>query len=519
LLVADRQSEKWPGLGNKSSMRALGSTKAETAGVRSRELPAAAIAGWQFVVAAIFGLAQSIWIIRSFNGMSSQEALVTTAGLRTLDGHGLDDRYLESLPSSLLWPVISGLGYRLAGDSGSRLLSLALVAATFLALFAASRRLFGERAAAGSAVIMALAAPFLALGHLAVAESLAIAAISVSLWATIRLIDDEHRLWIVLASLALIVAALAQYRAGLAILPLTLIIAFRRGNRSPLDLLCLWGVFTLAAIIYFDAFSDQVADVVSWKMIGNPYPVEAHAASTAGAVMVIALWGFLPAMAGFLAARNVGERRVIATILAGTGAAWSALLLLSADTSQSLLFPDLAIGLVFGVPVLGSLLALPGDRFARSVVTAIVLVSVLTLGALQVSAFDRSWVDYGTINDQLVDDSTPETQVLANERWPIALSLYDAGVIDEPGDVVDGEMLFVSDVIFDLCAFTWMVDEPAFHPWDAFVTEAFSSCGAVAEIAKASQERAVLEVGIFPDELTSDVRLLRNESLFTGEAS
>ena len=82
----------------------------------------------------------------NYNGPFFDEGIYITAGMRTLEGYGLSDRYMTWFGGSLLWPILAGVGYRSAGLTGARTVALLATTAGFLAFIQATKNLFGARA-------------------------------------------------------------------------------------------------------------------------------------------------------------------------------------------------------------------------------------------------------------------------------------------------------------------------------------------------------------------------------------
>ncbi len=72
------------------------------------------------------------------------EGIYVTAGLRTLQGHGIADNYLGWFSGSLLWPVIAALGWKLAGLAGARAAAALCVSAGLAGMVGATGNLLGR---------------------------------------------------------------------------------------------------------------------------------------------------------------------------------------------------------------------------------------------------------------------------------------------------------------------------------------------------------------------------------------
>jgi hypothetical protein len=464
----------------------------------------------QAAIAGIFFLSQIAWITRDLHGLSSSESQMGAIGLRTLDGLGLSDRYLESLAGSHLWPVIAAAGYQAGGGVGARLMALLLTSAALLLLYSATRNLFGERAAIWTLAAFAASAPFAITGHQALMEPLAIAALSGGLWASTRLAADDHRKWIAVIAVLMVVATMAQYRAGLALIPISLVIGVLRGRRSRIDLVVLWAIVALGLIVYFDVFTDQLAKLSLRALLFDPYEGAAPFASTQTKVLLIALWGIVPLVAGCLAWwRLQAQRRLIGALLCGP-LLWTAALLAFADFDDSLVYPDLSLGLIFVLPVAGLFLAsISQTRWNLAGIAAVLGVLALA-GAIQTSTYAQSWVDYGPINETLARDAQPGELVMANDPWPVRLALYESGNIERLSDVVEEETLLGGDVIYDFCEFTWIVSESLIQPWSSFVRPSVESCGEIETVYSNREIIRSLDSVMLPQASTGTIEVSRN---------
>lgn len=472
-----------------------------------------------YVIAAIaivlsFAFLQVIHILRQFNSPSTVEAHTAIAGLRTLDGYGWSDGYLRVLPGSLLWPVLSGGAFELWGTSGPRIVGLLLLLTGFLALLAATRDLFGPRAAGFTAGALALSAPFWIAGHLGSMEALALAATCIAIWSIVQLTRFDHRGWLLFATAMLSVAMLAHYRAVLMLVPATMLLAALRQRRAPIDIGLMWLLSGLAAVVYFDVFSNQIVDVLSPQQVfGLTTGMEAIESASATRA-IVALWGVVPLLIACLAwHRNQALRPVIAAFIVGP-AIWVTLWFLSAPSGATLVYLDLALGTILLFPAVGLALArLDWDR-ARMAVLAIAVVGLALLSAQQTYAFDQGWPDTSEPVATLTGAVQPGDQVLSNERWPYALALYEADRIATPDDVLDEALLFDRDVVFDFCSYSWFVESPTFDPWSPLVMTGIGACGTFEPVLTASSQVAMLNDGLHKQEETVQTTVRRNTDPF-----
>ncbi|CAN5608288.1 hypothetical protein BH23CHL5_BH23CHL5_06860 [soil metagenome] len=431
-----------------------------------------------WVILAVLALGQLIRVARGFNGESTEEALYITSGFRAWHGDAVSDQLLTLLPGSVLWPAISAAGYELLGLPGARLLSLTFFLVAFSATVLGTRNLFGQRAAEFTAVSMAVSAPFLAVAHLALMESFALAGMAAAFFALTMLIERDDRTLLLLGSLGLTLAVLGQFRSMIFVIPLGLLLLTMRGRKGRLDLIVLFLSSSLGFIVYFEAFSQQVEIAMESFQFLTPHLSTGDFASASTKRGLLLIWGALPLLIAIYGCwRATGKERRMAISLIVLPVCWLLALLFLAEPSRLLVFPDLAAGSLMAYPVIGlglSYLSLRGPNLAS---LGLAFVLVLLVSLVHVGGFDRSWPDYRPLSDRIVAGMDPGDGVLVNEQWPFAVVLYDAGLIETPDDLVDAEMILGNSELLDLCAFEWMVELSEPLAWPAFVGSAATSCG------------------------------------------
>ena len=109
------------------------------------------------------------------NGPFLDEGIYLAAGLRTLQGHGISDNYLTWFSGSLMWPVIAAFGWKLLGLAGARAAAAICVTVGLAGMLKATGNLFGMRVRAATALAAVFSGPVIALAHLAVYDTLAVA--------------------------------------------------------------------------------------------------------------------------------------------------------------------------------------------------------------------------------------------------------------------------------------------------------------------------------------------------------
>ena len=104
----------------------------------------------------------------NYNGPFFDEAIYIVGGQRTLEGHGYSDGYLVWFGGSLLWPVLSAIGFRAAGLVGTRFIALAGMTICLAAIARAADNLFDAQAGFWTTLTLAISGPFIAIARLGV---------------------------------------------------------------------------------------------------------------------------------------------------------------------------------------------------------------------------------------------------------------------------------------------------------------------------------------------------------------
>ena len=199
------------------------------------------------------------------------EGIYVTAGLRTLQGHGIADNYLGWFSGSLLWPVIAALGWKLAGLAGARAAAALCVTAGMAGMAAAAGNLFGARIRAFAVLAAVTSGPVIALAHLAVYDTSAVAFAGGAFWAVTEFLRRDDRAWLVGAALLYALAGLSKYPVLSFIAPpLALLILTARGRRAALDLFLFAMVAGAVLLVYFMADRAQLIGFMSFRTHENP---------------------------------------------------------------------------------------------------------------------------------------------------------------------------------------------------------------------------------------------------------
>jgi len=421
-----------------------------------------------------------LWLIfclatTGYNGPFLDEAIHATAGQRTLEGHGHTDNYLRWFYGSLFWPVLSALGYRVAGLRGSRSVAVILAAVAFLATLRTAKNLFGQRARFWTAVTFAVSGPFLALARLGVYDILALTGIAVSLWAATELARSDNRAWLVLSTTAFTMAMLAKYPAGLMLLPICAVMIALRREKALLDLSIFGLISSALALSYFLPLREQLASLTNWYLTNTPTFGDTRL-MTGFRILYLSGAPLLLALIGWSLAR---PRRGPAGVLLIGLAVWPAYHLAAGHPVS--MSEHLVYGYLFGYPLAGFALAtLWGDAERNAIARrggAIVITAMLAaIGLVQLNQFNHAWPDTREAADYLIEQVEPGQKLLSNEGWPYAMVLYAEGRIDSPWDVFDAYRVAQGQTEMDLCEHDWFVDSVGSFPWPESVKETIVGC-------------------------------------------
>jgi hypothetical protein len=415
----------------------------------------------------------------TLNGPFLDEGIYVAAGLRTLQGHGLRDDYLSWFSGSLMWPVIAALAWKLAGLAGARAAAALCVTAGLAGALKATGNLLGIRVRAAAALAAVTSGPVIALGHLAVYDTLAVAACGGAFWALTEFVARNDRAWLCLAALLYALAGLAKYPALLfAGPPLMLLLVTMRGARARTDL----GLFVFIAgavlLVYFLSDRAQLTEFEGFRTQNNP---NFHV--TRGQILYSQLYlSIVPLLLAVTGVVLLRERRVALALLSGVlGAPLYHLLTGNPSGDQkhvvfSLLFmlPLIGVTISYAVRRWGALLAVPA------------LVGLAVFAAVQVVRIDEGWPDLRASSALLVQRVHRGERLLANSAWVEAAYLYERGRINTPYDLYDVSRVQHLGHPLHVCSFQWFVEVPGGEPWPASIRRAMQSCGTFVKVYESS---------------------------------
>jgi 4-amino-4-deoxy-L-arabinose transferase-like glycosyltransferase len=416
----------------------------------------------------------------SYNGPFFDEATQITAGLRTLEGHGYSDQYLVWFGGSLAWPILGGLGYKIAGLTGTRIVSTILCTIAFVALVKAARNLFGDGAALWTAVAFALNGPFGALARLGVYDSLALPCIAVSFWAITELKRRDHRLWLLVAAVAFTLGTIAKYPIGLMLLPLLGVLIILRRQKSVMDIFISGFISGAIALSYFLPAREQLALAPAWQFANKPR----FGVTTEMIAFAFFYMGAAPslfALHGWFVAR---DQRALSTALLSSLAIWPLFHLSSGNpvsTNKHVVFSFLFVYPLVGLSLSTMWKAAAGQAVVRKVVRRIALALVIAIlvmtGLVQRNQLDRAWPDTRQAAAYLVAHVQPGDLLLVNESWQFILYLYSSGRIHSPWDVFDVYRITNNESEIGLCQYDWFVDVQGSYKWPASIADQITACG------------------------------------------
>jgi len=473
------------------------------------------------------------------------EGIYVTAGLRTLQGHGIADNYLGWFAGSLLWPVIAALGWKVAGLAGARAAAALCVSAGLAGMVGATGNLLGPRTRAYAALAAVTSGPVLALGHLAVYDTAAVAFTGGAFWALSEFLRRDDRAWLVGAALLYAGAGLSKYPVlAFVAPPLALLILTARGRRAVLDLSLFALVAGAVLLVYFMANRAQLIGFVSFRTHENP-SFGVTTAQIAYSQVYYTLVPLLLALAGavLLARRRralgpapLEGRRGVPALLAGgrlapspPGGRWLAPALLMGVLAAPVYHlgtgnpsgdqKHVVFGLIFILPLAGVTLerAFAGRR--RWLGAALLTLGLLVFACAQVVRIDESWPDLRASATVLSADVHPGERLLVNSAWVEDVYLYSRGRISTPYDLYDVYRVEHLGRPVDVCDFQWFVVVPGGEAWSATVREEMLRCGGFREIYTSRATLTNLGRDLSFVTYTEPIEIWRNERNASGSSS
>ena len=434
---------------------------------------ALAVAPWALL--GIFLLGELIVSSLEINGPFLDEGIYVAAGLRTLQGHGISDDYLSWFAGSLIWPVIAALSWKALGLAGARMAAAVCVTIGLAGAIKASGNLLGRRVRAAAALAAVTSGPVIALGHLAVYDTLAVAAAGGAFWTLTEFLRRDDRSWLCATAGLYALAGLAKYPVLMFIgPPLIALMLATRGRRARMDL----GVFGFIAgavlLIYFLADRSQLTAFEAFRVNDNPSFNVSRDQIAYSQVYLTAI----PLVLAAAGAMLLEDRRIGLALLTGViGAPVYHLMTGNPSGDQK----HVVFGLLFMLPLIGMTLSQALRR--KSTLLAVpALLGLLAFALIQVVRIDEGWPDLRGSASVLVRDVHPGERLLANSSWVEAAYLYDHGRINSPYDVYDAYRVEHLPQPVNVCSFQWFVEVPGGQPWPQSVRRDMQRCGSFKQI-------------------------------------
>ncbi|GCE06086.1 hypothetical protein KDAU_34150 [Dictyobacter aurantiacus] len=439
-----------------------------------------------YVCLLLFALIQGMIIYAQKTGPFYDEAIYATAGMRTLEGKGVADGYLVWFAGSLLWPVLSAIGYNIHGLVGIRAVGVLLTFVAVLFSYLTAKNLFGVKAAFFSVLLFIFNGPLMALAHLGVYDIPALTCTSISLWAITRF-KNGHRFWLCVSAISLAIAMIAKYPIGLMMLPiLGLLITFRQ-QKSITDVFLFLFLFAAVFLAFFLPFQFQVGDWLLWSSQNKP----TFGSTEAMIIGAQLYWGLLPLCASLLGF-CVAPKKKEALLLWLAGLIWPAYHIISGNPVSD--NKHVVFGFLFLYPLIGLFCAYLWQKkwLGKPLVTFLCLI-FLVVGAAELYILDSAWPDVRSAATYLTNDAHPGDQFLIDDAWPYTMSLYAQHKIKDPWAVYDNYRITHKENTQSICAYTWYVDEKGSYSWPDTFREQIKACHAFIPVYHT--ESSVVELG------------------------
>jgi 4-amino-4-deoxy-L-arabinose transferase and related glycosyltransferases of PMT family len=425
------------------------------------------IASYVFII--LFAIIQLAIIFAQKTGPFYDEAIYSTAGLRSWQGKGLADGYLVWFAGSLLWPMLAGLGYHLYGLAGVRIIAFLLALATLYFSYLTTKELFGVKAACFTVLCFVLSGPFMALAHLGVYDSPALTFTACSFWCMTKL-KGGHRFWLCLSAISLALAAISKYPIALMILPvLALLLTFRK-RKALMDVSIFLFLFVAVFFAYFLPVQYQVGNWLFWSIRNKP-TFGATLQTIIAAQLYLGLLPFIFALLGFCLA----PRKKEALILLLAGLIWPLYHIASQNPVSD--NKHVIFGFLFTYPLIGLFCATVWQKrwFVKPLVVLICMIFAV-VGTVQLYILDMAWPDVRQPAAYLAAHAQPGDLFLIDDAWPYTLSLYGAHKTSDPWTVFDNYRISDHENKTSICDFDWYVDEKGSYEWSEQVRQQILAC-------------------------------------------
>ena len=414
------------------------------------------------------------------NGPFVDEGLYTVAGMRVLEGRGAADGYSAWFNGSpLVWPVMAALGHHLGGLPGARCVAILLSMVTLVAFARTAASLFGESAAAWGTAALAANGLFMALAHFAVYDVPALTAVAVAMWCVARSSRADDLRWLIGAGIAFGAAAITKYGYLPLIVPLAGLLVSTREVRLGRGLAVLLGVAGgMVGTYFFVTFGTPVPTSM------GAYLEQTFRRSRGHIAVLQIVFGLAPLMlatAGAIVAWRRRHRRLVVTCLLALSLypvfhLWTG----NFVSGQKHVVAGFLFAFLLGGLALDRMWKVPSRR-----VTLVGLLCLLAVwGGLQWHWQEHSWTDTRILTRYLAQHMKPGERIIADSSWIYILSLYPAGLIASPSDVIDANYAPDRDRL-DVCQASWLVGN---LDTAEMIRTALESCGHRPVLATASRQ-------------------------------
>ncbi len=423
-----------------------------------------------YLLLLAFSVIQITLILMQKTGPFYDEAIYMTAGLRTLQGKGMDDGYMVWFAGSLLWPTIAGLGSLIYGLIAVRLIAFLLALIGLLATYLAAKNLFGARAACFTLLTFILNAPLMALAHLGVYDLPALAFTGISFWGITQLQKRDHRFWLCLSSVSLAMAAISKYPIGLMIIPIFGLILIGRGQKRVTDMALFMGIFAGVFLAFFLPTQYQVGDWLSWSSRNKPTFNE-----TKTTIIATLLYSGLIPMVLALLGLVITPKKKLAFVLFLSGLIWPAYHIISGNPVSD--NKHVVFGFVFIYPLIGLFCSsLWRKKWIGKTAFLLLCLALMFIGVKELDTLDAAWPDTRPATTFLTTHAHSGDIFLINDAWPYTLDLYQHQKITEPWKVFDNYRINNHENPTSICRYDWFVDEQGSYAWPTDFKQRIESC-------------------------------------------
>ena len=218
-------------------------------------------AGWPLLAVLVVQAVLSLRLVRADTAFEDEAAYLWAGHLEW--AHLLHGIPLPHFPSyfsgaPVIYPPIGALADSVGGLTAARILSLAFMLGATVALWATTRRLFGQRAAFFAAALFAVSSPTLHLGSFATYDAMSVFLVTLAAWLVVRPGErQDATVWMIAAGVALALANATAYTSALfdpVVILLALVTAFPKPGgklaaRRALTLLAILAVLLIPALM------------------------------------------------------------------------------------------------------------------------------------------------------------------------------------------------------------------------------------------------------------------------------